>query len=505
MLRNRIMHHEPIHHRHLEADHAKIYRLLGYIEPEAASWLRGFDRVPESWPCAHEEVMNLSYSVSRPAEFGRIWRSFDRFRDTVDSSTWAVMTLILIFVRAQDEGAWEAARSSPAPNVNELLRELLPEISGYTGTALRTLRDLPVSALTDMIDAVESTARQLGNKAAFSHLLGEFAEYEGKRGGTFYTPKSVTAILVNSLDMNSTSAVYDPFCRAGELLVAAAARAGAGSAPADFSVYGATPNGESLSIARMYTKLNGIRAKLEKRLVIELADGPLDARKFSRILTNPPFNLSDWTSQDSVYWRYGPPPKGNANFAWLQYVVEQLEPGGQAAVAMANGALSSANPRERDIRMRMVEDGCVEALIALPPALFYNTGIPITIWLLNPPRTLRDEILFEDASDSGHMVGRTHRDLSDAEIGEIIQTVDAWRSGRPSESSISAVSIPMIQVRERDYNLNPLVYLSRPPTIAAYETAMSEIRILTQRLESEQNEADEKDAAASRLLKGLTR
>ena len=208
MLRNRIMHHEPIHHRHLEADHAKIYRLLGYIEPEAASWLRGFDRVPRSWPCAHEEVTNLSDSASRPAESGRIWRSFDRFRGAVDASTWAVMALILIFVRAQDEVAWEAARSSPAPDVNELLLDLPPEISGNAGTALRTLRDLPVSALTDMIDAVESTARRFGNKAAFSHLLGEFAEHERKHGGTFYTPKSVTAILVKSLDMNSTSVVY---------------------------------------------------------------------------------------------------------------------------------------------------------------------------------------------------------------------------------------------------------------------------------------------------------
>lgn len=448
--------------------------------------------------------MNLSDSVSRPAELGRIWRSFDRLRGAVDASTWAVMVLILIFVRAQDEVAWEAARSSPAPNANELLRKLPSEISGHTGTALGTLRDLPVSALVAMIDVVESVARRLGNKAAFSHLLSEFAEYEGKRGGIFYTPKSVTAILVNSLDMSSTSTVYDPFCRAGELLVAAAARAGAGSALADFSVHGATPNSESLGIARMYIQLNGIRGDLEKCLVIDLVDGPLDTRKFSRILTNPPFNLSDWTSQDSAYWRYGPPPKGNANFAWLQYVVEQLEPGGQAAIVMANGALSSASPRERDIRMRMVEDGCVEALIALPPALFYNTGIPVTIWLLNPPRTSRNEILFVNASDSGHMVGRTHRDLGDAEIGEIIRTVASWRSGRLSESSISAVSIPMTQIREQDYNLNPLVYLSRTPTIAEYESAMSEIRLLARRLESEQDEAAEKDAAASRLLRGLT-
>ncbi|HEX2742866.1 MAG TPA: N-6 DNA methylase [Streptosporangiaceae bacterium] len=448
--------------------------------------------------------MNLSDSVSHPAEFGRIWRSFDRFRGAVDASTWPVMVLILIFVRAQDEAAWEAVRSSPAPNANELLRKLPSEISGQTGTALGILRDMSVSALAGMIDAVESVARPLGNKAAFSYLLSEFAEYEGKRAGEFYTPKSVAAILVNSLDMNSTSTVYDPFCRSGELLVAAAARASAGSASADFSVHGATPNSESLGIARMHIQLIGIRGELEKCHVIDLVDGPLDTRKFSRILTNPPFNLNNWTSQDSAYWRYGPPPKGNANFAWLQYAVEKLEPGGQAAVVMANGALSSASPRERDIRMRMVEDGCVEALITLPPALFYNTGIPVTIWLLNPPKTSRNEVLFVDASDSGHMVGRTHRDLSDAEIGEIIRTVASWRAGRLNKSNIGAVSIPMTQIREQDYNLNPLVYFSRTPAIAEYKSAMSEIRLLTRRLESEQNEAAEKDAVASRLLRGLT-
>ncbi len=449
--------------------------------------------------------MTLSDSRSRPAGFGRVWSAFDRLRGTVDASTFAVMALMLVFLRAQDEAAWTAARSSPAPNANELLRNLPYEISYDIGTALRTLRDLPVSVLADMIDAVESAAHELGNATTFSLLLDEFAGHEGSRGGTFYTPKSVTAILVNSIDMASASTVYDPFCRVGELLVAAAARARMASGSADFSVHGAMPNRESLGIAGMYIQLNGIRGELENRHVVEQADGPLRTRKFSRIVTNPPFNLSDWTNQDSTYWRYGPPPKGNANFAWLQYVVEQLEPGGQAAVVMANGALFSANPRERDIRMRMVEDGCVEALIALPPALFYNTGIPATIWLLNPPGTSRDEILFVSASDSGHMVRRTHRELSEAEISEIIQTIAAWRSGRPSESSISAVSIPLPQIRERDYNLSPSVYLSQPPVVANYDTAISAIRLLVRRLETQRDEAAEKDAVALRMLKGLAR
>jgi type I restriction enzyme M protein len=449
--------------------------------------------------------MTLSGSRSRPAGFGKIWSAFDRFRATVDASTFAVMALMLVYVRAQDDGAWTAARSSPVPNATELLRNLPYEISYDTGTALRTLRDLPASTLADIIDAVESAAHELGNVATFSLLLDEFAEHEGSRGGTFYTPKSVAAILVDSIDMASASTVYDPFCREGELLVDAAARARVASGSADFSVYGAMPNRESLGIARMYIQMNGIRGELENHYAVEQADDLLRARKFSRILTNPPFNLSDWNHQDSTYWRYGSPPKGNANFAWLQYVVERLEPGGQAAVVMANGALFSAHPRERDIRMRMVEDGCVEALIALPPALFYNTGIPVTIWLLNPPGTSRNEILFVSASDSGHMVRRTHRELSETEISEIIQAIVAWRSGQPSENSISAVSIPLPQIRERHYDLSPSVYLNQPPVVANYDTAMSAIRLLVRRLEAQRDEAAEKDAVVLRMLKDLAR
>ena len=180
-----------------------------------------------------------------------------------------------------------------------------------------------------------------------------------------------------------------------------------------------------------------------------------------------------------------PPPKGNANFAWLQYVVERLEPGGQAAVVMANGALFSANPRERDIRMRMVEDGCVEALIALPPALFYNTGIPVTIWLLNPPGTSRDEILFVNASDSGHMVRRTHRELSDD--GDQRDHSDECCLAIRADRARVALARFRFRCRRSENETTTStrsVYLSRPPIVASYETAMSAIRMLIRRLEA---------------------
>lgn len=445
----------------------------------------------------------MADSKSYLPEFGRLWRVFDRLRGTADAAPSGIAALALVFVRALDEPGWTAARSSHTPGASELLRNLPHEISAEIDPALRTLRDLPAPVLVEMMDALEPMASRLGNAATFRLLLDELAAREGSGGGTFHTPESVAAILASAVDMRSASSVYDPFCRAGELLVAAAARTRSGSGSADLLVRGGTPNSESLAMARMNTQLHEIRGELERHHAGELADGTEGTRKFSRILTNPPFNVSHWTDRDSAYWRYGPPPKSNANFAWLQYVVDRLEPGGQAAVVMPNGALFSANPRERDIRERMVEDGCVEALISLPPALFWHTNIPVTIWLLSPPGTSREEILFIDASHAGHMVSRTHRELSDAEIGGIVRTIDTWRSGQPVEVSISAVSVALPEIRERDYNLNPSIYLGRPPIPDNYETAMAAIRLRVRQLEAQHHDAAEKDAAAQRMLKDL--
>lgn len=454
------------------------------------------------WPC-DLDVVTVADSKSYVPEFGRLWRAFDRLRGTADAAPFGIAALALVFVRAFDEPGWTAARSSHATSASELLRNLPHEISAEIDPALRTLRDLPAPALAEMMDALEPMASGLGNAATFRLLLDELAAREGSGGGTFHTPESVAAFLASAVNMRSASSVYDPFCRAGELLVAAAARARSGSESPDLLVRGGTPNSESLATARMNTQLHEVPGELKRHHADELADGTGGTRKFSRILTNPPFNLRHWTDHDSACWRYGPPPKSNANFAWLQYVAERLEPGGQAAVVMPNGALFSANPRERDIRMRMVEDGCVEALISLPPALFWHTSIPVTIWLLSPPGTSREEILFIEASHAGHMVSRTHRELGDAEIVGIVGTIDAWRSGQPIEVSTSAVSVALPEVREREYNLNPSVYLGRPPQADSYETTTTAITLQLRRLDAQHHDAAERDAAAQRMLKDL--
>jgi type I restriction enzyme M protein len=447
--------------------------------------------------------MTLSDSRLTPAASGMFWKAFERLPDKPDAATFAVMMLVLVFVRAQDEADWSEARSSRAPEANKLLRNLPSDISAGVEAALAALRALPAGALAELIDVIEVTVGRLDPALACSLLFDELAKHEGKRRGSLYTPKSVAAILANSIDVDSASTVYDPFCRSGELLVAAA-RAREETGLAGFSVCGMAVDKQSLSLATMNVQLSGIQGELgiyDTDLVIT----PCGVRKFSRILSNPPFNLSDWIDRDTGGWRYAPPPASNANYAWLQHVVGWLEPGGRGAVVMANGALSSANPREWNIRMRMVEDGCVEALIALPPALFYGTGIPATIWLLDPPGTPRDNILFVNASDVGHMVGRTHRELSDTQISGIVQLITSWRSGHLVEGDVRAVSISLSRIRERDYNLSPSVYTSALVGDASYETAMSGIRDLVRRLESQHSAAAGRDAIAMRVLKDLTR
>ena len=174
---------------------------------------------------------------------------------------------------------------------------------------------------------------------------------------------------------------------------------------------------------------------------------------------------------------------------------------------MADNAASSANRRERDIRESMVTYGCVEALISLPPSLFRGTGVPATIWLLSPPDTRRDKILFIDASRAGHMASRTLRELNDAEAGEITQTLADWRSGqqprKPSE--VSSAAVPFSEIRDRDFNLSPSVYVPATPADEGLATDLPKVRDLLDRLADEHAAARKKDADAMKSLRNLLR
>jgi type I restriction enzyme M protein len=445
-------------------------------------------------------------SGKRNAALKPIWQAFDHLRGTMDSSRLGIVALALVFLRASQEDGSTRLRSPYGSDVAALMWGLRDALGHEIEITAGILDELPRAALTEMAEAIDSMAGGLGNVATFRLILEEFAMTA--RNGVTLTPDSVAAALAGMIDLTSASSVYDPFCRAGELLIAATARAHGAPGRLGPLVYGTTPDSDSLLIARMNLRLHDIEASLDKQGIGELAyDLPAD-RRFSRILTNPPFNASHWTRHDPYYLRYGPPPKNNANFAWLQYAAQRLEPDGKAAVIMPNGAAVSTNPRERHIREQMVADGCVEALVSLPPSLFSGTGVSATVWLESPPGTERDKILFIDASNAGHMVSRTRRELDDPEIRKIAQTIESWRSGQLPEDTgpaIRSVAVSLPEIRGRDYNLSPSVYLPPEHAETKHATTAFSIQQMVGWLQAEYAAAIEKDSIAIDTLKKLER
>jgi type I restriction enzyme M protein len=285
----------------------------------------------------------------------------------------------------------------------------------------------------DSVDSRQSLQReQLA--LAFGGLLSRIAAARGKQGIEFFTPDSVVRTVVELTAPRPDDRIHDPACGSGDLLVGAVRHATRYSgSPESLVVSGQGLEVESWGLARMNLAIHGASADLGSRPALALREDLHSGERFDVIITNPPFNLRRWSGDvpaDDPRWRYGPPPEQNANFAWLQHVVSSLAEGGRAAVLMANAAASSEQPQERAIRERMVEDGVVEGLVALPPQLFYGTQVPVTLWLLRPPIGAPDRLLFVDATEAGTVVDRNHRILSDSDIGQLIDAVSKWRTRR---------------------------------------------------------------------------
>ena len=432
-----------------------------------------------------------------------LFRSLESMRGHVDAPTFGLMALTLVFLRATREEEWASLLAAPPREavfiLERLGRELEPSVEGN----IRTICDLlPGAALIETLTAIDSVASQHGDSETFQLLLDEFAFYAKAPEGV-YTPKAVTTALARMLDTALASTVYDPFCRAGEFLIAVASDVRANFPHAPLHVYGNMPSSWFLGIAQMNILLHEVDGELGRRDAIghDAMAGP--ARKFSRIISNPPFNLSNWDRGNHRLWNYGKPPQHNANFAWLQDAVERLEPGGRAGIIMANSAASSTNRTEKEIRMRMVEDGCVEALISLPPALFRGTGVPAMIWLLTPAGTRRSEILFIDASNAGRMVNRTLRELEDSEAREIVQIVENWRTGHPvaeSDATIRSGLVSLQTIRDRGHDLNPANFLRRPYAAPRVEEALPEAHELATKLGAARAIAENRHSAVTHLV-----
>jgi type I restriction enzyme M protein len=354
---------------------------------------------------------------------------------------------------------------------NSSLKGVLPK--DYGRPALDKTR---LGELVDLIskiglgDAASRSKDILGR--VYEYFLGKFAAAEGKSGGEFYTPQSIVKLLVAMLEP-FRGRVFDPCCGSGGMFVSSERFVEEhGGRREDLAIYGQESNPTTWRLARMNLAIRGIEANL----------GPEPADSFHRdlhadlkvdfLLANPPFNMSDWGGErlrDDKRWAYGTPSAGNANYAWIQHFISHLKPTGVAGFVMANGSMSSNQSGEGEIRQKIVEAGLVDCMIALPPQLFYTTGIPVCLWFLardkknHKFRDRRGETLFIDARKLGRMTDRTHREITDEEIAEIARVYHAWRgekeAGKYEDKPGFCKSVATKEVEGHGYVLTPGRYV----------------------------------------------
>lgn len=270
----------------------------------------------------------------------------------------------------------------------------------------------------------------------YEYFLSQFAGAEGKRGGEFYTPRSVVRVLVEMLEPYK-GRVYDPCCGSGGMFVQSEKFVEEhGGKVGDISIWGQESNYTTWRLCRMNLAVRGIDADVRWNNEGSFHKNEFRDERFDYILANPPFNISDWGGErlrEDGRWQYGAPPVGNANYAWLQHIVHHLKPTGTAGVVLANGSMSSSQSGEGDLRKALIEADLVDCMIALPGQLFYSTQIPACLWFLARDkrngtfRDRRNHVLFIDARRLGHMVDRTRKELSDEDVARITDTYHAWR------------------------------------------------------------------------------
>lgn len=319
---------------------------------------------------------------------------------------------------------------------NPTLKGILPKVYARP--------NLDKAALGGLIDLIGNIA--MGDAAAkskdllgrvYEYFLGEFANAEGKKGGQFYTPKSIVRIMVEMIEPYK-GRVFDPACGSGGMFIMSEkfVQSHQGNID-DISIYGQESNQTTYRLCRMNLAIRGIDGSQVKWNTEGsfLNDLHKDL-KADFVLANPPFNDSDWSGEllrNDPRWQYGIPPVSNANYAWLQHMIYHLSPKGVMACVLANGSLSSQTNNEGEIRKALIENDLVDCIVALPKQLFYNTGIPACIWFIsrkragNGDRKRTGEILFIDASEMGFMADRTHREFSDEDIAKISGTYHEWR------------------------------------------------------------------------------
>lgn len=374
--------------------------------------------------------------------------------------------------------------------------------------------------LIDLISSIELGDQESRSKdvlgRTYEYFLSQFASAEGKKGGQFYTPRCVVQLLVEMLAPYK-GRVYDPCCGSGGMFVQSEKFVEAhGGKLSDISIYGQESNPTTWRLAKMNLAIRGI----DNDLGSEPADSfhrdlHLDL-KADYILANPPFNMSDWGGdrlKSDPRWKFGAPPEGNANFAWVQHFIYHLAPTGQAGFVLANGSMSSQQSGEGDIRKAIMEDDLVDCMVALPGQLFYSTQIPACLWFLARDkkngrfRNRQGQVLFVDARKMGGLVDRTHRELTPEDIAKIATTYHSWQgdkdAGEYRDIPGFCISANLDSIRKHGHILTPGRYVGNEENLGNEASFEPKLKELLSQLKIQLNESSELDDEIRIIIKRL--
>ncbi|RAN76138.1 restriction endonuclease subunit M [Bacillus sp. SRB_336] len=398
---------------------------------------------------------------------------------------------------AQHAKGTQATPDEHAKGIGELIDDAMAYVMGANPSLAATLPMIfnkdnvdqrRLGELLDLFNSAKFTgqgatkARDLLGEV-YEYFLEKFARAEGKRGGEFYTPAGVVRVLVEVLRPDH-GRVYDPCCGSGGMFVQAEkfleAHHKEGS---EISVYGQELNERTWRMAKMNLAIHGLNGNLASRWGDTFARDQHPDMQADFIMANPPFNIKDWArSESDPRWKYGVPPAGNANYAWIQHIISKLAPGGSAGVVMANGSMSSNSGGEGEIRAQLVEADLVSCMIALPTQLFRSTGIPVCTWFFAKDKSVgahgsvdrTGQVLFIDARNLGHMVDRAERALSDDDIAKIAGTFHAWRGTPPVVEPVETPSlVEPVETKETYADIPGFCYSATLAEIKAADYALT--------------------------------
>ena len=495
----------------------------------------------------------------------KLWQAADKLRNNMDAAEYKHVVLGLIFLKyisdafEEKHSALLKEKGADAEDPDEYLAEnifwvpkqarwhflqgkaKLPEIGKVVDDAMLAIEkhnnrlkgilpreysrpNLDKQRLGELIDLVGTIG--LGSKEnrskdilgrVYEYFLGQFANAEGKKGGQFYTPESVVKLLVEMIEPYK-GRVYDPCCGSGGMFVQSEKFiAQHGGRIGDISIYGQESNHTTRRLAMMNLAIRGIEANLGTQNASSFSNDLHKDLRADFVLANPPFNDSDWGGEkmkEDVRWKYGVPPAGNANFAWVQHFIHHLAPTGIAGFVLSNGSMSSNQSNEGEIRKKIIEADLVDCMVALPPQLFYNTAIPACLWFVTKNKKngrfadRRGKTLFIDARKLGVLIDRVHRELMDNEIERIARTYHAWRrekgAGDYQDVPGFCKSVSLEEIRERTHMLPPGRYVEAEDIDDDGEPFEEKMKRLVAKLEEQFGEGARLEEEIRRTLKEMS-